>query len=234
MPDSQPPYGGPGPYDGWDLDGLLSGENVLVPEGLRPVARTLDALRVAPMRAELAAEEAARTAFRQIMLVRRERTGLASRRDRRATHPRPGDAGSRRRTAPGAASAASASSPASATARTMAGESARWRRGRGRDRWRHRAREHPLQLWRAPRTARAQPQRHGRERPVQRPGIAWTRRDRHEGADRQADPQGLTTVRDRGWHGLLRRARSAVSTWRPSRTQGSRRTGRWAASSTSS
>lgn len=67
MPDSQPPYGGPGPYDGWDLDGLLSGENVLVPEGLQPVARTLDALRVAPMRAELAAEEAARTAFRQIM-----------------------------------------------------------------------------------------------------------------------------------------------------------------------
>ena len=68
MPDSQRPSGGPGPYDGWDLDGLLSGENVMVPEGMRPVARTLDALRVAPMRAELAAEEAARTAFRQIML----------------------------------------------------------------------------------------------------------------------------------------------------------------------
>jgi hypothetical protein len=68
MPDSQRPNGGPGPYDGWDLDGLLSGENVTVPEGMRPVARTLDALRFAPMRAELAAEEAARTAFRQIML----------------------------------------------------------------------------------------------------------------------------------------------------------------------
>jgi hypothetical protein len=68
MSDSQRPNGGPGPYDGWDLDGLLSGENVTVPEGMRAVARTLDALRVAPMRAELAAEEAARTAFRQIML----------------------------------------------------------------------------------------------------------------------------------------------------------------------
>ena len=68
MSDSQRPNGGPGPYDGWDLDGLLSGENVTLPEGMRPVARTLDALRVAPMRAELAAEEAARTAFRQIML----------------------------------------------------------------------------------------------------------------------------------------------------------------------
>jgi hypothetical protein len=68
MPDSQPPNGGPGPYDGWDLDRLLSGENVLVPEGLRPVAAALDALRVAPMRGELAAEEAARTAFRQVML----------------------------------------------------------------------------------------------------------------------------------------------------------------------
>ena len=67
MSDSQRPNGGPGPYDGWDLDGLLSGENVTLPEGMRPVARTLDALRVAPMRAELAAEEAARTAFRQIM-----------------------------------------------------------------------------------------------------------------------------------------------------------------------
>jgi hypothetical protein len=68
MSDSQPPNDGPGPDDGWDLDDLLSGQNVLVPEGLRPVARTLDALRVAPMRAELAAEEAARTAFRQLML----------------------------------------------------------------------------------------------------------------------------------------------------------------------
>jgi hypothetical protein len=68
MPVSQPRRGGSGPYDGRDLDGLLSGGNVIVPEGLRPVARALDALRVAPMRAELAGEAAARAAFRQIMV----------------------------------------------------------------------------------------------------------------------------------------------------------------------
>jgi hypothetical protein len=67
MPGSQPPNDGSGPYDGWDLDDLLSGGNVFVPEGLRPVARTLDALRVVPMPAELAGEAAARAAFRQIM-----------------------------------------------------------------------------------------------------------------------------------------------------------------------
>jgi hypothetical protein len=68
MPVSQPRRGGSGPYDGRDLDGLLSGGNVIVPEGLRQVARTLDALRVAPMRAELAGEAAARAAFRQLMV----------------------------------------------------------------------------------------------------------------------------------------------------------------------
>lgn len=68
MPASQPRSDGSGPYDGRDLDGLLSGENVFVPEGLRPVARTLDALRAAPARAELADEAAARAAFRRVML----------------------------------------------------------------------------------------------------------------------------------------------------------------------
>jgi hypothetical protein len=74
MSDRQPRSDGPAPYDGRDLDGLLSGENVLFPEGLRPVARTLDALRLTPRPAELAAEEAARTTFRQIMLS--DGTGL--------------------------------------------------------------------------------------------------------------------------------------------------------------
>jgi hypothetical protein len=68
MPVRQPRNGGSGPYDGRDLDGLLTGGNVIVPEGLRQVARTLDALRVAPMPAELAGEAAARAAFRQIMV----------------------------------------------------------------------------------------------------------------------------------------------------------------------
>jgi len=67
MSDSLPPDGGPGPFDGWDLEGMLSGENVWLPDGMRPVARTLAALRSAPMRAELADEAAARAAFRDIM-----------------------------------------------------------------------------------------------------------------------------------------------------------------------
>jgi len=67
MPASQPRSDGAGPYDGRDLDDLLSGGNVFVPAGLRPVARSLDALRAAPSRAELAGEAAARAAFRQIM-----------------------------------------------------------------------------------------------------------------------------------------------------------------------
>jgi hypothetical protein len=69
MPDSQPPDGGPDPYDGWDQEGLLSGESVWLPDGMRPVAATLAALRGAPMRAELADEAAARAAFRKIMLA---------------------------------------------------------------------------------------------------------------------------------------------------------------------
>jgi hypothetical protein len=68
MPDSLPPTGGPDSYGGWDLEGLLSGENVWLPERMRPVAGTLASLRAAPMRAELADEAAARAAFRQIML----------------------------------------------------------------------------------------------------------------------------------------------------------------------
>lgn len=69
MPDSSLlPDGGPDSLDGWDLEGLLSGENVWLPEGLRPVAATLASLRAAPVRAELAGESAAKAAFRQIML----------------------------------------------------------------------------------------------------------------------------------------------------------------------
>lgn len=67
MSDSLPPDGGPGPYDGWDLDGMLSGANVRLPDGMLPVAGTLSALRAAPTRAELAGEASARAAFRQIM-----------------------------------------------------------------------------------------------------------------------------------------------------------------------
>ena len=48
MSDSLPPNGGPDPYDGRDLEGLLSGENVRLPDGMRPVAGTLAALRAAP------------------------------------------------------------------------------------------------------------------------------------------------------------------------------------------
>ncbi|MGH3212303.1 MAG: hypothetical protein ACRDNO_31515 [Trebonia sp.] len=68
MSDSLPPHGGPDPFDGWDLEGLLSGENVWLPDGMRPVAKTLDSLRSAPVRAELSDEAAARAAFRAIML----------------------------------------------------------------------------------------------------------------------------------------------------------------------
>jgi hypothetical protein len=68
MSDSLPPNGGPGPSGGWDLEGLLSGENVRLPDGMRPVSRTLAALRSAAMPAELSDEAAARAAFREIML----------------------------------------------------------------------------------------------------------------------------------------------------------------------
>ena len=92
MPVSQPHSGGSGPYDGRDLDGLLSGGNVIVPEGLCQVARTLDALRVAPVRAELAGEAAARAAFRQLMVSSESTLVLpaqaAGAQPRPAAHPR--------------------------------------------------------------------------------------------------------------------------------------------------
>jgi hypothetical protein len=70
MPDSLPPKnGGPSPYDGWDLKGLLSDESAWAAEGMRPVAGTLAALCSAPMRAELAGEATARAMFRRIMLA---------------------------------------------------------------------------------------------------------------------------------------------------------------------
>lgn len=69
MPDSLPPDGGLDPYDGWDLEGLLSGDSVWLPDGMRPVATTLAALRGAPTRAELDGEAAARASFRQVMLA---------------------------------------------------------------------------------------------------------------------------------------------------------------------
>jgi hypothetical protein len=69
MSDSLPADGGPDPYDGWALERVLSGENVRLPEGMRPVAETLAALRADPMRAELADEASARAAFREIMLA---------------------------------------------------------------------------------------------------------------------------------------------------------------------
>jgi hypothetical protein len=75
MPDSLPPNGGPSPKDGWDLEGLLSGENVWVPEGMRPVAVTLAVLRSAPVRAELAGEATARAMFRQIRVARESTPG---------------------------------------------------------------------------------------------------------------------------------------------------------------
>jgi hypothetical protein len=75
MSDSLPPNGGPGPFDGRDLEGLLSGENVRLPDGMRPVARTLASLRSAPMPAELSDEARARAAFREIALG--GRTGSA-------------------------------------------------------------------------------------------------------------------------------------------------------------
>ena len=68
MSDSLPPDEGPDPYEGQDLEGLLSGKDGSFPAGLRPVAQTLDALRAAPMPAELGGEAAARADFRRIML----------------------------------------------------------------------------------------------------------------------------------------------------------------------
>jgi hypothetical protein len=75
MPDSPPSYGGPGPYDGWDLEDLLSGKPVRLPEGMRRVAATLTDLRAAPVRAELAGEAAARAAFRATLPASASRPG---------------------------------------------------------------------------------------------------------------------------------------------------------------
>jgi hypothetical protein len=72
MSDSQPPpHGGPDPVDGWDLEGLLSGENVRLPPGMLRVAETLDSLRAKPMRSDQAGEAAARSLFREVMLAGR-------------------------------------------------------------------------------------------------------------------------------------------------------------------
>jgi hypothetical protein len=65
MPDSQTPISGPAPYEERDLDNLLSGNAGYIPDALRPVARTLAALRAAPTHAELAGEAAARAEFRR-------------------------------------------------------------------------------------------------------------------------------------------------------------------------
>lgn len=79
MSDSQPSNGGPSLYDGWDLEGLLSGKHARVAEGMRPVAGALAALRAAPVPAELAGEAVARAMFRQIMLASEsERLGRAT------------------------------------------------------------------------------------------------------------------------------------------------------------
>ncbi len=77
MPDSLPPDGDPDPYDGWDLEGLLSGDSVWLPDGMRPVAATLAALRGAPTKAELDGEAAARASFRQLMLAADNGAGRA-------------------------------------------------------------------------------------------------------------------------------------------------------------
>ena len=79
MSDRLPPDRGPDPYDGWDPEGLLSGESVWLPDGMRPVAGTLAALRAAPMRAELAGEASARAAFREIMLAGERGPGWSGR-----------------------------------------------------------------------------------------------------------------------------------------------------------
>jgi hypothetical protein len=79
MSDSLPPDGGPGPYDGWDAEGLLSGERIWLPDEMRPVAGTLAALRAAPMRAELAGEASARAVFREIMLAGERGPGWSGR-----------------------------------------------------------------------------------------------------------------------------------------------------------
>lgn len=67
MSDSLLPNGGPDPDDGWDFEGMLSGVDVWLPDGMRLVAGTLSALRAAPTPAELVGEASARAAFHQVM-----------------------------------------------------------------------------------------------------------------------------------------------------------------------
>ena len=60
MPDSQQPsFWGPAYHDR-DLDALLSGAGGSIPPALRPVERTLAALRAAPAGRELSDEEIGR------------------------------------------------------------------------------------------------------------------------------------------------------------------------------
>jgi hypothetical protein len=77
MPDSQqPPFWDPA-YHERDLDALLSGEAGNTPLALRPVERTLAALRAAPARSEFFDEAAARAAFRASAAPRLHRTAPA-------------------------------------------------------------------------------------------------------------------------------------------------------------
>lgn len=78
MSDSFPPEDeGPDPYEGQDLDGLLSGAGCpSFPEALRPVLPALDALRAPPTPGELRGEAAARAYFRKVTPAREARTVL--------------------------------------------------------------------------------------------------------------------------------------------------------------
>lgn len=79
MPDSQQPSLWGPPYQPGDLDALLSGDRRSTPEALRPVERTLDALRAAPGGRELADEAAARAAFRALVRPQPQRAEAAGR-----------------------------------------------------------------------------------------------------------------------------------------------------------
>lgn len=78
MSDSFPPEDeGPDPYEGQDLDGLLSGADCpSFPEALRPVLPALDALRAPPTPGELYGEAAARAFFRKVTPAGEARTVL--------------------------------------------------------------------------------------------------------------------------------------------------------------
>ncbi len=79
MPESPPSDdNGPDPYEGQDLDGLLSGASCYVPEELLKVIPALDALRAAPRGAELFGELEARAAFRRLRSAGRSEPAFAS------------------------------------------------------------------------------------------------------------------------------------------------------------